>query len=92
MTAHDPYVHLSRATYRDRVSGRLLTGGVVQPDLWRPEKLVEQLDVADQVGETLELQGTWHGRAITAADVRALPQAPLFQDRLTAGAPQQCVH
>jgi len=92
LTTHDPYVHVTSATYRDRRTGRVLTGGVVQPDLWAPQELAEQLEVADQIGERLELRGTFRGEPVTEADVPALPAAPLFQDRLTAGAPQQCVH
>ena len=89
---HDPYVHVRSATYRRAATGQPLSGGYVQPDLWTPGALVEQLDKAEQIGEVLSLRGTWGGREITEADLRGLPPAPLFQHRLTLAAPQQCVH
>ncbi len=91
LTAHDPYVHVDRATYRDR-TGRPLRGGAVRPDLWAPYELIRQRTIARDVGETLHIRGTWKGRPITEAALDDLPPAHLFQKRLTRGGPQQCVH
>jgi hypothetical protein len=90
--ADDPYVHVDAARYRDASSGRVLSGGEVVADLYTPHELVVQGEVARSVGEVLEWSGRWRGRRVTHADVHTLPPARLFRDRLTKGAPQQCVH
>jgi len=90
--AADPYVHVDRASYRDAATGRPLSGGVVQPDLFTPHALQVQRDVARQVGEVLTFEGTWQGRRVTHDDLDTLPGAPLFRERLTRGRAQECVH
>lgn len=90
-TTHDPYVHVLQARYFD-ARGRPLSGGVVSRGLWAPHELVRQRANAASVDETLTFRGTYQGRAVSEADLDALPPAPLFQGHLSQGAPQPCVH
>jgi hypothetical protein len=103
LTAHDPYVHITRTRYKRLETGQIFeSGGILDPALYSPDalrmRIARALSRGVQVTFDFEYQGQ-HRSFAEAADpqplyalIADLPPAPLFQKVLDAGHPQSCEH
>ena len=103
ITAHDPFIHISKVVYRKLATGkRYDSGGILDPALYSPLMVKYAIQRALQRGVQVTFDFDYRGHSYHFAGtddptklysfIESLPAETLFQRRLDMGEPQSCAH
>jgi hypothetical protein len=103
LTAHDPFVHVTRVRYTKLSTGQVIDGGgILPPAVYAPSVVTMRVQRALERGVKTTFDFRYEGKAYAFAEaqdptelynmVSAWPTTPLFQKVLDAGKPQTCQH